>query len=133
VYSNCYYNWINNTLTTQPGTRLVNYAVVAGGGGGGTRSGGGGGGLRNLFIIFSLWSITISNSSRWWWSRFSNRSRIRKDLHLLFQLFLSSAGGGGGIKFQMEHLRVVMEVQVEETLQTDLVHQLQEVQEILRQ
>ena len=38
----------STTLTTQPGTRLVNYAVVAGGGGGGGRDAGGGGagGLR---------------------------------------------------------------------------------------
>ena len=33
----------STTLTTQPGTRLINYLVVAGGGGGGTDGGGGGG------------------------------------------------------------------------------------------
>ena len=38
----------STTLTTQPGTRLVSYAVVAGGGGGGSNHGGAGGagGLR---------------------------------------------------------------------------------------
>ena len=33
----------SSTLTTQPGTRLVSYAVVAGGGGGGSNHGGAGG------------------------------------------------------------------------------------------
>ena len=33
----------STTLTTQPGTRLVNYAVVAGGGGAYSRGGGGAG------------------------------------------------------------------------------------------
>jgi hypothetical protein len=37
----------STTLTTQPGTRLVQTLVIAGGGGGGTGGGGGGaGGLR---------------------------------------------------------------------------------------
>jgi hypothetical protein len=52
-------------LTTQPGTRLVSYAVVAGGGGGGaSRAGGGGaGGLRTCssFAVCGAtpYSITI--------------------------------------------------------------------------
>jgi hypothetical protein len=57
----------------QPGTRLASVAVVAGGGGGGSGiggfSGGGAGGLKNLRIIFSLWSNTISNYNwRFRWS-----------------------------------------------------------------
>jgi hypothetical protein len=53
-------------LTTQPGTRLVSYAVVAGGGGGGSANnsagGGGAGGLRTClsFIVCGATAYPIT-------------------------------------------------------------------------
>ena len=44
----------SSPLTTQPGTRLVSYAVVAGGGGGGNFFNGGGGGAGGFRISCSF-------------------------------------------------------------------------------
>jgi hypothetical protein len=75
----------STTLTTQPGTRVVSYAVVAGGGGGGSGptpadtgfSGGGSRWTSYLRIIFSLWSNTIFNNSwRGWSCRFSLAQQV---------------------------------------------------------
>jgi hypothetical protein len=62
----------SGTVTTQPGTRVAQYLVVAGGGGGAgnyTGGGGGAGGLRTNCSFSSLWSNSISNYSRCRWSR----------------------------------------------------------------
>jgi hypothetical protein len=55
------------TITTQPGTRFIDFAVVAGGagGGGGYRAGGGGaGGLQNSTTVSVLWSNLLSINGR---------------------------------------------------------------------
>ena len=69
----------STTVTTQPGTRLLDYLVVAGGGGGGTDGGGGGGAggyqefLNQPALGNTPYAIVVGGGRRcsdWWFSKF---------------------------------------------------------------
>ena len=89
-----------SAVTTQPGTRFINYAVVAGGGGGGgglgsgpspTFAGGAGGAgvvlVRQLNKASGIWSMQ---------SQFSARTQNTWPSFGINAHYLVLAGGGGG-------------------------------------